>query len=281
MTLVLGFAAVNTGNNLVYLMASAMLGFMAVSGIIGKWNLSKVRVDLIPPDEVYDSIPTLYNVTLSNHRAWLPACLIDVVIGDRNVLFPIVDAGKTKHRNMDIVFQGRGSQKFSQVTIRSRFPINFFVRSMPVAIDRDIVVFPQPLSCVYQDQNSLGDMRGSESLWDKGYDGDVVGISDYHGGDPLKFIHWKLSARHDGLKVKEFSSPAHMPVTLNLDNIQAKGIEQMLSFATYLVINLLRSGRPVGLKAGSVTVPPKNSYHQKLKLLKILALYGFTYQDHT
>ena len=47
----LGFAAVNTGNNLLYLLVSALLGFMSVSGVLGKWNLGRVEVRYLPPDE--------------------------------------------------------------------------------------------------------------------------------------------------------------------------------------------------------------------------------------
>jgi len=60
----LGFAAVNTGNNLIYLMASGLLGFMAISGILGKWNLSKIRISCTPPEEVYDGLPTLFSINL-------------------------------------------------------------------------------------------------------------------------------------------------------------------------------------------------------------------------
>jgi len=57
MTLLLGFAAVNTGNNLLYLLVSALLGFMAVSGVLGKWNLSRLRRGLILPTKSLPSTP--------------------------------------------------------------------------------------------------------------------------------------------------------------------------------------------------------------------------------
>ncbi len=56
MTLLLGFAAVNTGNNLLYLLVSALLGFMAVSGILGRWNLARLSLRCLPPDELFDGV---------------------------------------------------------------------------------------------------------------------------------------------------------------------------------------------------------------------------------
>jgi uncharacterized protein (DUF58 family) len=108
----------------------------------------------------------------------------------------------------------------------------------------------------------------------KGQEGDISHIGDYRGGEPLKLIHWKLSARHDRLKVKELSAASHTPVTIDLDAIPATGLEQKLSCCTYLVTRLLRSGRPTGLKSATMEIAPDSTRQHKLKLLKVLATYG-------
>ena len=270
----LGFAAVNTGNNLIYLMASALLGFMAVSGLLGKSNLSKISIRCTPPEEVYDGLPTLFIVNLKNNRRWLPVFLMEVVLQEQSVLFPLVDPGQSKSKSLEAVLQGRGLQRLARVTVRSRFPINFFIRSMAVPIDREVTVFPRPLPCRYPHQPDHGGMRGADRHGMKGQDGDVSHISDYRGGEPLKMIHWKLSARHDRLKVNELSAATRTPVTINLDAIPAAGLEQRLSYCTFLVTRLLRSGRPVGLRAGTLDIPPEASRQHKLMLLKVLATYG-------
>ena len=273
-TLLLGFAAVNTGNNLIYLMASALLGFMAISGILGKWNLSKIRISCTPPEEVYDGLPTLFSINLENNRRWLPIFLMEVALGEQVVLFPLVDPGQSRSKSLEAVLNGRGQQLLATATVRSRFPINFFIRSLVVPIDRQVTVFPRPLPCNDLHQPDSGGTRGAHAHWMKGQEGDVSHISDYRGGEPLKLIHWKLSARHDRLKVKELSSSSHTPVTIDLDAIPGTGLEQRLSYCTYLVTRLLRSGRPVGLKSAAMEIPPGATRQHKLMLLKTLALYG-------
>lgn len=273
-TLLLGFAAVNTGNNLIYLVVSALLGFMAISGILGKWNLSRIRLNCSPPEEVYDGLPTLFSIHLENHRRWLPVFLMEVVLNDGVVLFPLVDPGQAKSKSLAVVLHGRGLQQLNQAKIRSRFPINFFIRSVSITIDRKVTVFPRPLPCPDFRQPDPGGMHGGQAHWLKGQEGDVSRISDYQGGEPLKLIHWKLSARHDRLKVKELSAATQTPVTLDLDVLPASNVEQRLSFGVYLVNQLARSGRAVGLKLGSVQIPPDHSRQHKLRLLKALALYG-------
>jgi uncharacterized protein (DUF58 family) len=119
-----------------------------------------------------------------------------------------------------------------------------------------------------------GGTRGANFNWQKGQEGDISRIGDYLGGEPLKLIHWKLSARHDRLKVKELSSTSQTPVTIDLDTIPASGVEQRLSYGVYLINDLLRRGRPVGLKIGAMEIQPEHSRQHKLLLLKVLALYG-------
>jgi uncharacterized protein (DUF58 family) len=51
-------------------------------------------------------------------------------------------------------------------------------------------------------------------------------------------------------------------------------VEERLRCACWLVDRLLRAGRPVGLRAGTITVAPTCSHAHKLRLLKVLALHG-------
>ncbi len=247
---------------------------MAISGILGKWNLSRIRLSCTPPEEVYDGLPTLFSVNLKNDRRWMPVFLMEVVMEGQVVLFPVVDPGKSRSKSLEVALNGRGSQRLAGVTLRSRFPINFFIRSMTLPIERDVTVFPRPLPCRDVHQPDPGGRRGARAHWMKGQEGDISHISDYRGGEPLKMIHWKLSARHDRLKVKELSASTHTPVTIDLDAIPATDIEQRLCFGAHLITRLLRSGRPVGLKLGSMEISPDNSRQHKLMLLKVLALYG-------
>ena len=247
---------------------------MAISGVLGKMNLSRIRVSCTPPEEVYDGLTTMFSINLENHRRWLPVFLLEVALDDQVVLFPLVDPGQSRSKSLEIVMHGRGLQRIAKATIRSRFPINFFIRRITVPIDREVTVFPRPLPCGELHMPDPGGTRGSHQSVHKGQEGDISRISDYAGGEPLKLIHWKLTAKHDRLKVKELSSATETPVTIDLEAIPANGVEQRLSFGAHLVTHLIRTGRPVGLKVGSMEISPESSRQHKLLLLKVLALYG-------
>lgn len=264
----------NTGNNLLYLLVSALLGFMAVSGVLGKWNLARIDLRYLPPAEIYDGLPTLLGVELINRRRWLPIFLMEVAVADRALFFPLVDRGQGRQKNMEVTLRGRGRQWLPEVIIRSRFPVNFFVRSQGLNISQQVTVFPAPQPCPDPLQVDAGNSQGARPNQQRGLEGDINGISDYQGGEPLRSIHWKLSARHDHLKVKMLSATTRKPVILDLANLPGTGLEQRLRHACYLVGRWLRDGWPVGLKAGDLELAAGTGPRQKLLLLEALACYG-------
>lgn len=274
MTLLLGFAAVNTGNNLLYLLVSALLGFMAVSGFLGRWNLALLTLRCVPPDEVYDGVPTLLGIELINRRRLLPACLLEIALGSERILFPLVEAGTSQRKTLPATLSGRGYRTLPVVDMRSRFPINFFIRRMTLAIAEPVLVFPAPCRCPLVTLPDPAGERGSMQSPQRGGEGDISRIGDYRGGEPLRQIHWKLSARHDQFKVKELSAATRDPVVLDLAMLPGGGIEERLRCACWQIGHWLRNGRPVGLRAGNTAVPPGCGRAHKLRLLKVLALYG-------
>ncbi len=255
-------------------MVSALLGFMAVSGVLGKWNLSRFDVRLIPSDEIYDGLPTLLGIELINQRRRLPIFLMETVLGEKTALFPLVDPGRSQRKNLEMTFQGRGRQQLPQVMVRSRFPINFFIRHKTLTMDQTLTVFPRPRPCAGLEYPDPGGERGAQQSWSRGQDGDISRISNYQGGEPLKLIHWKLSARHDALKVKELSAATRAPVILDLAQLPGSNLEQRIGAAVYLVTRMLREGRPVGLRAGQTELAAAMGRQHKLQLLEALATHG-------
>lgn len=273
MTLLLGFAAVNTGNNLLYLLVSSLLGFMAVSGLIGRYNLARLRLDLHPPTEVYAGIETLATVELHNSKPY-PSFLVVVELAGGQALFPIIPGRSTLRKSIPLKLDQRGRNQIPDGALRSIFPVNFFIRSFPAYLSAEAVVFPAPRDChaaaAPEGKKALGDhstaMRGNE--------GEIERIGDYRGGEPLKMIHWKLTARQDALMVKEASDTAREPVLIEPKELPGNTIEDQLRCATWLVNRYMRNNRPVGLQLPQQKIAPKTGTRHRLHLLTELALYG-------
>ncbi|PLX94411.1 MAG: hypothetical protein C0620_06025 [Desulfuromonas sp.] len=276
MTLLLGFGAVNTGNNLLYLMVSALLGFMSISGILGHWNLKKLQVTLEPPDEIYDGLETLMRVRLFNGRRLLPAFLLDISFEDQTNSghLSVVKKGEQPSVGVPVMFSGRGAHGQHTIIIRSAFPINFFVRRRIIDLEQTILVFPRPVACRHMHTSNGIENEGAVDSQGKGNDGDITRIGNYQGTEPLKMIHWKLTARHDSLKIKELSDLQQPPIEINPLALPGAGLEQQLRCASFLINDLMRRNQPVGLKLNNLVLPAALGQGHKIQLLKELATYG-------
>jgi uncharacterized protein (DUF58 family) len=78
-TLLIGIAALNTGNNLLYIVVAAMLAAILVSGIVSAVGLRDLQLDVRLPEHVFAGRPVLGRIVLRNPRSHLPSFSIHVV----------------------------------------------------------------------------------------------------------------------------------------------------------------------------------------------------------
>jgi len=78
-TLVIGIAALNTGNNLLYIVVAAMLAAILVSGVVSAWVLRWLRLEVRLPEHVFAGRPVRGRIVLQNPRRLLPSFSIRVV----------------------------------------------------------------------------------------------------------------------------------------------------------------------------------------------------------
>jgi uncharacterized protein (DUF58 family) len=78
-TLVIGIAALNTGNNLLYIVVAAMLAAIIVSGYASAWVLRDLELDIHLPEHVFAGRPVLGRIVLRNPRRVFPSFSIRVV----------------------------------------------------------------------------------------------------------------------------------------------------------------------------------------------------------
>jgi uncharacterized protein (DUF58 family) len=280
LTILLGFAAVNTANNLIYLIVAAFLSFMGISGFFGKRNLSALDVRIEFPDEIYANTGFPLKVTLLNRRRFLPAFLIRVHFLNHEVLFPFVDAKTYGVKYATITFPQRGHRRIGDIHVCSVFPFHFFVRCKKVTWAVETVVFPQLKPCeLHAAHEREQPFRGERSIDKTGYEGEFISLRDYVKGDPLKHIHWKASAKTGRLKTKELSTLSRQPVIIDFDTIPIKNIEEKISCVSYLIVKLLRQNTPVGLTIQGISYTPfsrtdsERSQARKISMLTKLALY--------
>jgi uncharacterized protein (DUF58 family) len=83
--LVIGIAALNTGNNLLYIVVAAMLAAIVVSGFASAMVLRGLELDVRLPEHVFAGRPMLGRIVLRNPRRWLPSFSVNVVPVEKTV----------------------------------------------------------------------------------------------------------------------------------------------------------------------------------------------------
>jgi len=78
-TLVIGIAALNTGNNLLYIVVAAMLAAILVSGVVSAMVLRGLELDIRVPEHMFAGRPVVGRVVLRNPRRFLPVFSICVL----------------------------------------------------------------------------------------------------------------------------------------------------------------------------------------------------------
>ncbi|MBV8050969.1 MAG: DUF58 domain-containing protein [Acidobacteriaceae bacterium] len=77
--LLIGVAALNTGNNLLYIIVAAMLAAILASGVGSAIVLRNLQLQIQLPEHVFAKRPTIAHVVVRNRRRWLPSFSVNVV----------------------------------------------------------------------------------------------------------------------------------------------------------------------------------------------------------
>lgn len=77
--IVITLAALNTGNNLLFIVLAAMFGSIIVSGLASAAVLRKLELDVAVPHNAFAGRPVTVRVKLTNPRFWIPSFSVKVL----------------------------------------------------------------------------------------------------------------------------------------------------------------------------------------------------------
>jgi uncharacterized protein (DUF58 family) len=250
---------------------SGLLAFMSVTGLAGMLNIKRITPELLPPVEIFAAMPATFRLRVHNTKRWLPAFLIRLECPDgQGITIPLVSATGSAEGSITLTFPDRGWAVVETITVSSPFPVNFFTRWWTFPMEERFVVFPRLIHGQTSGNGREQRHPGSTIRQNRGLDGELERVGEYSGSEPLRMIHWKLSARSDELLVKEFGRQAAQPLNIDLDSLPGN-LEERISRAAGLV-RRWSGERPVGLRLGNRTIPAEAGRRHASRLLTELAL---------
>ena len=268
MTLLIGFGAINTGNNLLYLLLGMMLALIILSGVLSETVLQKLRVRRKLPDRMFAGRPALVELTLFNDKPRAASYSIQVLdrIGgvasaDRPGVYYIrVDAGKAESSQYRYSFPRRGRFVIEGVEVATRFPFELFLKSRDLD-ERDvaIVVFPDPVDPPPL-RSRAAELTGDVARHRVGHGGDFHGLRDHREGDDARNIHWKTTARRGEVITQEYEEEEARAITVCIDHRRpatddgSDDVEHAIRVAAGLCRDFLARGYAVGLATLTGTV---------------------------
>lgn len=120
------------------------------------------------------------------------------------------------------VCQGRGRFTLGPVTLRSSDPFGIFENERRIEQVEHLVIWPQTVD-LPSFAPPIGRLTGGEALQRRTHHitTNVSGVREYYPGDSFNRIHWRSTARHNRLIVKEFELDPSADIWLFLDMEQS------------------------------------------------------------
>jgi uncharacterized protein (DUF58 family) len=278
-----GFAALNTGNNLLYLVLALMLAFLVLSGLLSESSLRGIRIDRALARELYAGTPNRVVLKVQNtlrRNTSFAITIEDQIRIDKQIesagrVFILrIGPKSSAERSYPLEPEHRGEIHFSGLRVSTRFPFGLFVKSRQLDLPEDGLVYPQ-ISPVSLNTGAACDLAEHEAEASMSRDGDEIsGLREFVSGDSQRRIHWRSSLRAGRLLVGEREGVAASRIDVELDlppSAVASLIEERVAHAASQVVAHLDAGLHVGLRTAAVHFGAASGHAHRTDLLRFLA----------
>lgn len=278
-TIGVGLGALNTGNNLLYLVLGFLLALIVLSGVLSELTLRDLQVRRLLPDGVFATEPFAlrYEVTRARGRGFaLELREADGLTGDA-AWVPWVMAGTPVVVRADASAPHRGPLRLTGVRASTRFPFGLFEKSRTLDLEHGLTVWPRRgFTC--EPPGATEGRSVGEDARPRGRDGsgDLLDLRELGDGEDARHVHWKKSAAMGQLLRVERERDERPQYTLHVEaTAPGEALERACEETAALTHRLLGEGAEVGLVAGGRKIRPGAGAGHERRLLTALAFVGF------
>jgi uncharacterized protein (DUF58 family) len=223
--LILVLAALNTGNNLLFMILSCALAGILISGVLSRAVLTAVELRFDLPEHIFAERPVIAEIELRNEKQIWPSFSLRVIGENKRnheqilatpVFFPYIPRLSSARQKVELSFSHRGVYRQDAFGIRTRFPFGFFEKTRRVDSSIEILVYPrvEPADQFYE---VLPLLSGEMASYFRGRGHELHSLRQYQCTDSVRFVDWKTTAKTRELTVREFAREDERRVMVVLD----------------------------------------------------------------
>ncbi len=282
-TLVLGFAAVNGGINLLFLVFGMLLCLLVANGILAEASMRHLEAQRQLPHAIYADSPFLMGIAVRNRKSRIATFSLEVedlsadrTPVDRRCFFLKIPAHRRQETSYRRTLGRRGIHRLTGLRLSTRFPFGLLRRSIDVESPAELLVYPALIPIDDLTLRTGLSRLGERQTAARARSGEFHGLRELRPGDDPSSIHWRTSARRGRPFVREFEEEAGRTVVIVLETAvepdASDAFETAVSYAASLALVLIRRGLRVGLVAGAFGIAPETGGSQGGRILRALAL---------
>src|SRR5580698_1600407 len=258
-TLGVGFAAINTANNLLYLLLGMLLALIVVSGIMSELSLRDLTVLRRLPLRAQVGRAHLVEIEVYNHKRRVPSYAIEVEDlragqpADKRCFFLKISPKSAQVAAYRRTPTRRGRDVHVGFRIATRFPFGLFEKSRELPAGGELVIYPA-VDPVQLPAPPGGRTPGAEQLVGRGHGEDVLGLKLMRPGEDPRAIHWRKSASVGQMVMRERARETRPDVTLTLDVVRPADAGEDWSLAFERCVRDVASRAVAHIKRGDRVV---------------------------
>src|SRR6202142_690158 len=286
-------AAINTGNNLLFLILACLIASILMSGILSSITLAGVEMRLDLPEHIFAGQTVRGSIELKNEKLTLPSFSLRVegiskkgasnaALLETPVYFPYLPRKEAVKQSVPLLFPKRGVYRQEAFRIVTRFPFGFLQKARRLDLAAEALVYPSVEPTAEFLEVFPGIQGAGESL-SKGRGQDLYALRDYLPNDSARHVHWKASARLGSLMVREFAREEDTRVLLIFDPHSSAGeanpsaaeserFERAVSFCTAVAWSFHERNGILQYRSVAADVPMASASENIFAILRHLAL---------
>ncbi len=278
--LLTGVGAFLSANNLIFLILSALLATLIVSGNLNRLTLAGLEVEFEPPEHLFAQENASGRISIRNTKSWFPSFALRLSSANENGLrrpmfIPLIGPGEVVSFYAEVRFAQRGRYRENGFEFSSRFPFGFAERRAGVTLLAEVLVYPE------LEEHRLTDPLFVELLAEaeaqrQGRGTEFHQLRPYRFEDDARHIDWRSSARHGEMYLREFAVEQLEDVELWLDlgGWRTGAFEQAIRAVATQSFELNRRGLGVKLRTQEceLSVPGQVDIYGLLKYLALVEM---------